>query len=45
MLRGRRSHPKVDLHIAVERVVVDVQRQSELSFFLDMRSLKQSETV
>ena len=39
------SHPKVDLHIAEERVVVDVQRQGELSLFLDVRSLKKSQTV
>lgn len=39
------SHPEVDLYVAVEWVVVDVQRQRELSLFLDVRSLKQSQTV
>lgn len=39
------AHPEVDLNVAVEWVVVDVQRQSELSLFLDMRSLKKSQTV
>lgn len=39
------SHPKVDLYVAVERVVVDIQRQSELNSFLDMRSLEKSQTV
>lgn len=39
------SHPEVDLYVAVEWVVVDVQRQSELSVFLDVRCLKQSQTV
>lgn len=39
------AHPEVDLYVAVEWVVVDVQRQSELSLFLDMRSLKKSQTV
>lgn len=39
------SHPEVHLYIAMKRVVVDVQRQSELSIFLDMRRLKKSQTV
>lgn len=38
-------HPKVDLHIAVEGVVVDVQRQSELDALSDVRSLEKSQTV
>lgn len=39
------SHPEVDLHVAVERVVVDIQRQSELDAFSDVRSLQKSQTV
>lgn len=39
------SYPEVDLYVAVKRMVVDVQRQSELSFFLDVRSLQQGQAV
>lgn len=41
----RTSHPEVDLHVAVERVVVDIQRQGELDAFPDVWSLQESQTV
>lgn len=39
------SHPEVDLYIAIEGVVVDVEGQLELSFFLDVGRLKQSQRI
>lgn len=39
------SHPEVDLYIAIEGIVVDVEGQLELSFFLDVGRLKQSQTI
>lgn len=39
------SHPEVDLYIAIEGVIVDVEGQLELSFFLDVGRLKQSQRI